>query len=197
MAVSVGIQELNGIGGSETYTDLTSARYCTIDSAAPGTNNAIPIPTAGYNWSYWKTHALYMSGTFTQLDNVRWYTDGTIGWNLGTSGELFVGLCSGTDKGIWVSNLIGTTHLYNQASGIPGMTGISMVSLATSGGHPTVSGYAKASTYVVASPLQVDSVAHVTSGDRTKAIVTQISCATDATQGKQTSESVVFRYDEI
>jgi len=199
MVATVEVREVTGTKAAMTFTSLTSARYCTTDSAAPGTGNPIPIPVTGYNYSYWKHHGLYMHGAFTQIDNIRWYTDGTIGWNIGTSGGLYVGLCSGTDKGIWTSNAIAPITEYVQASGTVGTTG---TSLTASGGHAKVtqiagSGWNLASVYTVGSPLQVDSTAHTTSGDISKLVLTQVACDTDATQGTQPAETITFRYDEV
>ena len=194
MTATVEIREANGVAAAMTFTALTSARYSTSDSATPGTNNPIPIPTSNFNYSYWKHQGLYMHGAFTQIDNIRWYTDGDIGWNYGTSGALYVGLCSGTDKGVWTSNNIAPLTQYMQASGTVGTTG---TSITASGGHGQASGWAKASDYTVGSPLQVDSTTHTTSGDISKLLVTQVAIDDDATQGTQTAETVTMRYDEI
>lgn len=194
MTATVEVREVNGIAAAMTFTALTSARYSTSDSATPGTNSPIPIPTSNFNYSYWKQQGLYMHGAFTQIDNIRFYTDGDIGWNYGTSGALYVGLCSGTDKGVWTSNNIQPLTQYMQASGTAGTTG---TSITASGGHGQASGWAKASVYTAGSELQVDSTAHTTSGDISKLLVTQVAIDDDATQGTQTAETVSFRYDEI
>jgi len=199
MVATVEVREINGTKASMTCSGLTSARYCTTDSAIPGTGNSIPIPTSGYNFSFWKHHGLYMHGAFTQIDNIRWFTDGTIGWNLGTSGGLYVGMCSGTDKGIWTSNAIaGSVTEYVHASGTVGTTGIPLYS-----GHAKVientlaSAWNLASVYTTAASLIVDTTTHTASGDISKLLLTQVAVDTDATQGTQDPETVTFRYDEI
>lgn len=189
MVADVGIQEINGVPDG-TFTDLTSARYCTVDSAAPGTGYSIPIPTTGFNYSFWKHHVLVMSGTFTRIDNIRWYTDGSIGWNSGTSGNLFIGYRASGDIGAPISNA------YYQASGTVGTTGWHLIS-----GHgyyqQVDSGVSLAHSSVVGNPLIIDSTAYENQGAISKAVVTQVSVDTDATQGTQSSETVSFRYDEI
>jgi len=194
MTATVEIREVNGVAAAMAFSALTSARYSTSDSATPGTNSPVPIPTSNFNYSYWKHQGLYMHGAFTQIDNIRFYTDGAIGWNYGTSGALYVGLCSGTDNGVWTSNSIAPLTQYMQASGTVGTTG---TSITASGGHGQASGWAKASDYTAGSPLQVDSTAHTTSGDMSKLLVTQVAIDDDATQGTQTAETVTLRYDEI
>lgn len=191
MVATVTIQEMNG--ATPDYTTLTSARYCTTDSAAPGTANSIPIPTAGYNWSFWKSHVLNMAGTFTRIDNIRWYTDGNgIGWNFGTSGNLYVGYrTDATHSDIGAP----TSNQYYQASGTVGTTGIPMYS-----GHSYYRNNSArlilASCAIAASPFIIDSTAYESAG-KSKALVTQCVVDTNATQGIQTTETTTFRYDEV
>jgi len=189
VVATVSIQELNG--ATPDYTDLTSARYCTTDSPTPGTANSIPIPTAGFNYSFMKHHVLAMSGTFTRIDNIRWYTDGAIGWNFGTSGHLFVGYRSSGDIGAPTSNS------YYRASGTVGTTGLIMASA-----HPyyhslgVSASMVLASCSIAASSYIIDSTAYESTG-KSKALVTQVSVDDDATQGTQIAEVVTFRYDEV
>ena len=186
MVAVVSVQELNGI--TPDYTDLTSARYCTNDLVTPGTAYSIPIPTAGVNYSFWKHQVLAMSGTFTRIDNIRWYCDGAIGWNYGTSGALYIGYRASGDIGCPVAD-------YYRASGTVGTTGLLMTS-----GHQyymqVSSGITLATSSVVGNPFIIDSSAHETP-EKSKAVVTQVAIATDATQGVQTKETVTFRYDEV
>jgi len=186
MVATVSVQELNGI--TPTYTDLTSARYCTMDSVAPGTANSIPIPAVGVNYSFWKHHVLAISGSFTRVDNIRWYCDGAIGWNYGTSGALYIGYRASGDIGCPLTN-------YYQASGTTGTTGLLMTS-----GHQyymqVSSGITLATSSVVGNPFIIDSTAHEIA-EKSKAVVTQVAVSTNATQGTQTTESCTFRYDEI
>lgn len=190
VVATVTIQEMNGT--TPSYTGLTSARYCTTDSPTPGTANSIPIPAAGFNWSFWKSHVLDMTGAFTRIDNIRWYTDGAVGWNFGTSGHLYVGYRINQPDGD-----IGapTSNAYYQASGTVGTTGIPMYS-----GHTFYQNISArlilASCAIAASPFIIDSTAYESAG-KSKAIVTQAVVDDDATQGTQTAETVTFRYDEV
>ncbi len=191
MVASVSIFEWTGTVAARTNTNLTSARYSLTDNPTPGIGNPLVIPTTGVNYSFWKHHCLNLWPTFTQIDNIRWYTDGTIGWNVGTaSGFLYVGKGASGDIGC-------STSSYVNASGST-TTGVWLLSGHTyyqQGG--AISGtWINAATYVVGAPATVDSTAYATSCF-TKAIVTQIAVATTATQGTASPEEVNFRWDEI
>lgn len=190
MAADVSIQEANGAGPA--YTDITSARYCTADSVTPGTVNPIPIPSAGsFNRSYWKSHCLVMSGTFTDISNIKWYSDGAEAWTLGTSGQIFIGTKGSGDNGCPTAN-------YVQAGGTQGTTGNDIWDT-TGDGYTYYSGETPslATTYTSASPLSVDSTHYSAAGSRCKFVVTQVSVDDDATHGAQTAEVFTWRFDEV
>ena len=110
MVANVIVREVNGgkdgWPGTETQVDGqgvndgTDVRYCTTDAYNPGSNYPCVVPSSGTNYSYWKHHYLNISGTFTKVNNIRWYTDGTIGWTCGTDGGLFVGIRDSGDNGV-------------------------------------------------------------------------------------------------
>ena len=190
MVATVNVVE--GNGATVTWTTITSARYCTSDTYNPGTNYPCVIPSSGYNYSYWKHHALSISGTFTQVSNIKWYTDGTIGWTLGTGGEVRVGIRDTGDNGCPPAN-------YQQATGTQGTTGYAIED-ATNGHayyNTQTTPTAPVTNYTSASPLTVDSNTYTSATTATYAVVTQVKIASDATQGAQSAETFTFRYDEI
>jgi hypothetical protein len=199
MTATVSIQE--GNGASVTWTTITSGRYCTTDSNAPGSNNPCVVPASGYNYSYWKHHVLAFTGTFTSISNIRWYTSGAIktNWALGTSGTggmLMVGVLDTPTNGN------GCPYgSYDQADGTAGTTGYYMKD--SSNGHTYYRGQSvgvyDADSYLSASPLTVDTNTYTTSSSPaiSYAVVTQVKIASDATQGDKASETLTFRYDEI
>lgn len=192
MVASVSIFEWTGTVAARTNTNLTSARYSLADSPTPGIGNPLVIPTTGVNYSFWKHHCLNLWPTFTQIDNIRWYTDGAIGWNVGTaSGFLYVGVRASGDIGCPVSGYVNASG--STTTGVWLLSGHSYYHQVTA---EISGGLINAATYVVGSPATVDSTAYQTSCF-TKALVTQIAVATTATQGTQTAEEVTFRYDEI
>jgi len=189
MAATVDVQE--GNGSPVTWTTITTARFCTTDSYNPGTSHPCVIPTSGFNYSYWKHHCLNLSGTFTQISNIRFRCDGSIDWTLGTDGELRVGTRDSGDNGCPEAN-------YQQASGTEGTTGHPIED--TTNGHSYYNGQSSPTSnienYTAGSELIVDSTEY-TSASRTKSVVLQVKIASDATQGEQPDESLVFLYDEI
>ena len=98
MSATVNIQELNGSG--PTYTNVTSIRFCNADNYNPGLDYPCVVPEAGFSYSYWKSLVLDLAGTFTRINNVRLYSDGAIGWTLGTGGLLRLAVHPNGDMGV-------------------------------------------------------------------------------------------------
>lgn len=188
----------DGSPGSKTRVDDqgandgTDVRYCTTDAYNPVGTYPCVVPSSGTNYSYWKHHFLTISGTFTKINNIKWYTDGTIGWTCGTGGGLFVGVRDSGDNGCPMDTE------YDVATGTQGTTGDWMDDNTNGHGYykDQTATPADASDYTSASPLSVDSTDYTTADD-SKAIVTQVKIATDATQGLQSDETLTWTYDEI
>jgi len=189
MAATINVEEWTGV--TPDKNTITSARYCTEDNHNPGTDNPCVVPSSGFNYSYWKHHALAISGTFTKVNNIRWYTDGTIGWTLGTDGKLLVGIRDAGDNGCPEAS-------YEQSAGTQGTTGYYMDD--GTNGHDYYKDQtaepADATDYTSASPLTIDSTDYTTA-DSADAVVTQVKIDDDATQGDQDNETFTFIYDEI
>lgn len=197
MVATVGVyQATGGSDGSPADENeiTTSTRLQTKDQFAPtDTTYPIPIPTADFNYSYW-TH-IYLKITVApsvKINNIRFYSDGAIGWNYGTGGELRRGNRDSGDHGCPMDTE------YDVATGTEGTTGHSIED--GSNGH----GYYNAQTAKTAdvasdtegSPATIDSTDHTTTG-KCKAVVLQVKVDTDAVQGEQTDETLSFKYDEI
>ena len=189
MAATVDVQEGNGAGPD--WTTKTAIRFCTADNHNPGSDNPIPIPESGFNYSFWKSICLALSGTFTTINNIRFYSDGAIGWNVGTEGELRVGVRDSGDNGC-------PDGSYDQATGTVGETGHDMED--ATNGHAYYKGQttksASVADYTSGSPLTVDTTDHTTP-ERTNHVVLQVKLDDDATQGEQTDETLTFKYDEV
>jgi hypothetical protein len=191
MTATVSVQE--GNGASPTWTTITQGRYCTRDSYNPGDNDPCVVPSAGFNYSYWKHHRIYFSGTFTKINNIRWFTSGNVktNWALGTGGMLLVGRRDAGDNGCPAAS-------YEIAAGTQGTTGYYLKDVTN--GHDYYKSQtadpADADTYTSASPLTVDTTDYTSEGG-SKAVVTQVKIATDGTQGDKGNEVLTFRYDEI
>lgn len=199
MVASVEIFYDNGAGPSGATTtggSPVNVRFKTDDDNTINTTSPIPIPTlAAVRRSYWKhLYLKVIGGSFTQIDNIRFYTDGTL-W---TGTTLYVGTGSA-----------GTAHLpkksqhntsgYDQATGVVGTSGDGLQA-----GHTLVTAEVDASTYTSAAPLTV-SISGIKTGetitstnDTSDYVVLQLSVASGVgNPGTLTSETIFFKYDEI
>lgn len=187
-------------------TTSVTGRYCTTDHADPsviGTNYPIRVPTAGngwngsdYNYSYWKTHFLKITGwsaSDTEIKNVRWYTDGSLGW--GTGVDLWIAKSGSTyNWGLPSSQ-------YAQATGTEGTTGNPFWD--STNGHPYYKNVANASsnamTYTSNNPFWVMSgnSNKITGNGYSWGVVTQVRVGTNASHGTKDPETFTWVYDII
>jgi len=182
MVATVGVYQVTGgsDGTPGAENEITSStRLQTKDQFAPNdTNYPIPIPTSGFKYSFW-VH-IYLKITVVpsvKINNIRFYTDGTIGWNFGTNGELRRGNRDSGDIGCQMD------MEYDVATGSDGDTGNSIED--GTNGHDYYNGQttptADAANDTEASPATIDSTDHTTTG-KCKAVVLQCKVANDATQ---------------
>ena len=189
-------QAYGGSDGSPAgESEITaSTRLQTKDQFAPSdTSYPIPIPTSGYNYSYWiHVYLKITGGTFTKINNIRFYSDGAIGWNYGTSGELRRGNRDSGDNGAPMDTE------YDVATGTQGTTGHDIED--GTNGHDYFNTQTAKTSNVASdtsgSPAIIDSTDHTEQG-KCKAVVLQVKVDTDATQGEQADETLTFKYDEI
>ena len=166
--------------GASSWAAFTNRRLHTADDNAQDLTN--PIPIAGVlKRSYWANVRLEFSGTFSQIDNIRHFCDGTIGFTHGTLGALQI---NSTPGGV-------TTAQYDQATGTPGDTGDELVAT-----HTTVSAKTDIENHTSGAPLTVDAGPY-SSADVSNHVCLQEDVDTDATLGLQTAETLTFRVDEI
>jgi hypothetical protein len=188
-------QGYGGSDGAPSEAEITaSTRLQTKDQFSPtDTTYPIPIPTSGFNYSYWiHVYLKITGGTFTKINNIKFWGDGTLGWNVGTNGELRLGNRDTGDIGCPMDTE------YDLATGTESTTGDTIED--ATNGH----GYYNAQTtktrsftyWTSANKATVDSSDHTAAG-KCKSVVLQAKVATDATQGEQTDETLTFSYDEI
>lgn len=198
MVATVIINESNGgtdgTPGATTRVDGqganagTDVRFATTDAYNPIATYPCVVPSSSFNYSYWKHLSLGISGTFTTVNNICAYTDGTIGWTCGTGGGLFFATRDAGDNGVPMN------ASYEVATGTEGTTGNSMLTdharVATGGN------VALASNYTSGSSLLLDSTDY-SAADESNALLCQVKIFTDATQGTQADEQLFWTYDEI
>lgn len=85
MAATMLIHEKNGAG--ETATDKTggTVRFKNADNPTVDLNDPMVIPSTGSDFSFEKWLRLNVSGAFTQVGNLRFYTDGASGFGTGVN----------------------------------------------------------------------------------------------------------------
>jgi len=196
MVATVNVQQ--AVGGSDgspgSYSNVTAnTRLQTKDQFAPAdTSYPIPIPTSVFKYSYWIHVCLDLSGAFTKINNVRFYSDDTIGWNFGAGGELRRGNRDSGDHGCPMPTEC------DVATGTEADTGDAIED--ETNGHNYYNAQTTPTANVAsdteASPALIDSIDHTAAG-KTKAVVLQCKVANDAVQGEQADETLGFKYDEI
>ena len=170
MAATIQIHEMSAL---ETGTDKTSGtiRFKSADNATVDANNPLVIPSVSgeIEYSYTKKARLYMEAPpGTQVNNLRWYTDGTNNF--------------GTGVNVGAKNL-GTTWIANHNTAISGENDLFIrTSAAPLDGDATDAG-----PFVPA-----DDNSYI--GDL---IEMQMKVAFTATQGAISGETLTAAYDEI
>lgn len=177
MAAAVSIRQRTGAvaatvasqGGTQTDTAVTAPRFCTTDQPNPGLAYCVRIPASGTYRSYALWTFLYAdSAPAGTINNVRWYTDGTIGYGTG------------------VTLYVGTTSTYLQATGTEGTTGDDSAVATTT-----------ASTYISGSTLSVSgSLSNPFNAKVSSFVVLQVDVTSSAAAGTKTAETITWRYDE-
>lgn len=179
----------DGSPGSEVT--VTNVRFRTDDSPDTQDNtNPIPIPAASFNLSFWVHVAMDIGGTFTEVTNIRHYSDGTIAWTLGTVGEVRRGNRDAGDHGALNTD-------YDVATGTVGTTGDEIEHAVN--GHDHYNGQTTKTADITSDtdPGVVIDSRSITSAGNSKAVVLQVKCDNDATQGAQAAETFTWKYDEI
>jgi len=81
MAATVQILEKNGAGPTTTDKTSGTVRHKNADDATVDLNNPMVKPGAGSDWSFEKWLRFNVSGgTYSQITNIKAYTDGANGW---------------------------------------------------------------------------------------------------------------------
>lgn len=86
MAATVQIIEKNGAGGTATDKTSGTIRFKNADNATVDTSNPMVKPVSGTDYSFEKWLRFNVSaGTYTQITNVKAYSDGSSGMGTGVS----------------------------------------------------------------------------------------------------------------
>jgi hypothetical protein len=166
MPATISVKEVNGASAGTPNT-ITAARFCTADSYNPGTNNPLVKPSSGSNYSYKKSFYLNAdtspAGT---INNIKWYTDGTIGWT-----------------GVTIQAK--TAETYAQATGTEGTTGDQMT------GGTSAATYTSAAPLSV-----TGTISNPSTGKISHYVELQAVLSTSAVAGTLDAETITWKYDE-
>jgi hypothetical protein len=178
-----------GLGTVRLFSDDVATNESTLQ-----TTNPIVIPSSGFNYSFWKHVCLGLSGTYTNITNIRHYGTGSNpAWNFGTGGQLRRGNRDSGDQGCPQAS-------YDVASGTAGTTGDELGANHSYYSAQTTKTKAIGSgSDTSASPMVVDNTTTYTGTIYTKAVVLQAkvdTAANGAIQGTQTAYTLTWAYDE-
>lgn len=122
MAASVLIREKNGAG--ETATDKTSGtiRFKNADDATVNTADPMVIPPSGTDYSYEKWLRFNVaSGTYTEITNVEFYSDGSSG--MGTGVAVYAKTAAAYATPAEATSTTGYASVFSYTSGSPLVVG--------------------------------------------------------------------------
>lgn len=117
MPATVQIVEKNGAGGTATDKTSGSVRFKKADNATVDLSNPLVVPSApGFDYSFNKMLRLSVTGgTYSQITNVRAYSDGANG--LGAGVGLFAKATATYAQPAQASSVTGYTDFFTYTSG--------------------------------------------------------------------------------
>ena len=116
MPATVQIVEKNGAGGTATDKTSGTIRFKKADNATVDLNNPLVKPGAGSDWSFEKWLRLNVtSGSYTQITNIRSYSDGANG--LGTGVSLWAKAVASYATPALGTSSAGYTNFFSHTSG--------------------------------------------------------------------------------
>lgn len=194
MVATVAVYVETGPNATPVAVDTTNItgsppniRFKTADDPTIDANNPIPIPASGTKRSFWKHMFLKATaGPFVQIDNVKFFTDGT---GFGTGITVFIG------DGDQIRNS-GSTAGYDQASGMVGDDGDELTT------HSSVSTKTEAFGNFDSSTPRTVTISETNAkieniGETTNYVIAQMDVDSTAGPGDLPNEIWTFQYDEI
>ena len=188
-AATVVVKEITGAVGSKTFTLCSggTTSYFRVSDAHDNSASSykMPIPSAGINYSYWKSFITEVTANSSgnTLDNWCFYLSDYSGWisKLGSNGAIKAGTSSGT-YGQKIANYVRSVGQVDSN----GWAGQELTA-----GHANIDAVENAPT----SAQQYDMDA-ITSTGSTNFFVLQLHIDTDATFGALGELAAHVRYDE-
>lgn len=115
MAATVTIVEKNGAGGTQTDKTGGTIRFKKADNSTVDLINPLVKPGAGSDWSFEKWLRANVAGTYTQITNLRAYSDGSSG--MGTGVNIWAKVVATYATPALGTNSTGYTNFFTYTSG--------------------------------------------------------------------------------
>lgn len=118
MAATVQIVEKNGAGGTQTDKTSGTIRFKNADNSTVDLVNPMVKPPSGNDYSFEKWLRMNVSGgTYSQITNVRAYSDGSNG--MGTGVEVYAKAVASFATPAEATSITGYTNFFTYTSGSP------------------------------------------------------------------------------
>ena len=183
MAATVIINEYNGAGGTKTDKTSGSVRFKNADDANVDLVNPLVVPGSGQEYSYekWLRLEITDAGGFTQIDNLRAYSDGANGFGAGV--KLWYAVAGGYIQPVVPSEASDPPQSAAAGSPVENMTDL----FTSSSGSPIDLDGINTGPFTDGSPAEEV-------GDF---LVLVMEVEPGASQGVLTAETLTFAFDEI
>ncbi len=183
MAATVIINEYNGAGGTKTDKTSGSVRFKNADDANVDLVNPLVVPGSGQEYSYekWLRLEITDAGGFTQIDNLRAYSDGANGFGAGV--KLWYAVAGGFMQPVVPSEASDPPQSAAAGSPVENMTDL----FTSSSGSPIDLDGINSGPFTDGSPAEEI-------GDF---LVLVMEVEPGASQGVLTAETLTFAFDEI
>lgn len=169
-------QDITGLGPAEL-------RFKQADDATIDSNDPMPIPTSGTEFSRWKQiYLVCTTAPDTQVDNVRFFTDGS---NFGTGITVRAG-----DQFPLKADLVNTGYDVSDANAV--MTTHTDITSSTEVFANFTAGSPLAGPTISEAGAIIDAI-----NETTNYLVLQMEVISTASPGNLADETFTFRYDEI
>lgn len=175
----------------DTINNTPSIRFKTLDDNDMSSNGklsgTIEVPSSGTNSSFWKhIYLKVVSGTFTRIENIKFYTDGS---NFGSGITTYIG----NDLPIHNS---GTSSGYIKATGTNNISGDDMLN------HSSINTKTDVFTFTSTTPKNItvseDGGVINSVGESTDYLVAQMDIASNVSlKGDLTDRTWYFIFDEL
>jgi hypothetical protein len=183
MAATVIINEYNGAGGTKTDKTSGSVRFKNADDANVDLISPLVVPGSGQEYSFekWLRLEITDAGGFTQIDNLRAYSDGANGFGAGV--KLWYAVAGGFMQPVVPSEASDPPQSAAAGSPVENMTDL----FTSSSGAPIDLDAINAGPFTDGSPAEEI-------GDF---LVLVMEVEPGASQGVLTAETLTFAFDEI